>query len=232
MEAEMTQAPDMVDQAVEHDKKSPQESFAELRRAKDDLEKKLWQSQKEKELMEKQWQLQQAPKATQVPEESFDYRQFENEEFPDGKRLVKAFDTLSRKMSDYEKKLAQKDQQLQVLETAQEFSDFKQIVTAENIEKYIISDEDMREAVEKAQNPLRKAYNLIKKSAAYQTDQLGKSQASQEKKRVEEKESKPKTGGLGVRSEAITAVAGMSNSKMTREQRNAIWAETMAAARK
>ena len=234
-----TQNPDVVAQADENHeaKKSPQESFAELRRQKDDLEKQVWQAKKEKELLEQHYQMQaQHQKPQQPPEEDYDYRQLETEEFPDGKKLVKALNTFNNKLSGYEKKLAEKDQKIQILETAQEFPDFKEVVTAENIEKYIKSDEDNREAVETARNPLRKVYNLIKKSAAYQADKASNTAKSkpisQEQQRVNDKESKPKTGSIGVRSEAVSYAAATSSSKMSREQKNALWAETMAAARK
>lgn len=234
-----TQLPDVVDQAAEtHEKKSPQESFAELRQAKENLERQLWQAQKEKELYEKQLQMQAQAKQTpqREPEEEFDYRQLEQEEFPDGKKLVKALNTFNRKMGEYERKLAEKDQKLQILEAATEFADFKEVVTPENIEKYIKSDEDNREAVETAKNPLRKVYNLIKKSAAYQADVASKAvkdkPISQEQKRVDDKEGKPKVGSQGVRSEAVQAAAKLSNSTMTKEMRNSLWKETLAAARK
>ena len=239
VEAAETQQAEVVAQPDEsHEaKKSPQESFAELRKAKEDLERQVWEAKKEKELLERQWQMQQQASQRQAePEEDFDYRQLETEEYPDGKKLVKALNTFNKKMSGYEQQLAQKDQKIQILETAQEFPDFKEIVTAENIEKYIKSDEDNREAVEKAQNPLRKVYNLIKKSAAYQADKAAlttKSKpVSQEQQRVDEKEGKPKHSGLGVRSDAISTAAATSNSKMTKQQRQALWAETQAAARK
>jgi len=237
---EETQTPDVVDQAVStHESKSPQESFAELRKAKEDLERQLWQAQKEKEMFEREMQMRaqhQHQVQAQPQEEDFDYRNLEQEEFPDGKKLVKAFNTINKKLSSYEQKLAEKEQKIQILETAQEFPDFKEVVTAENIEKYIKSDEDMREAVEKAANPLRKVYNLIKKSAAYQADKaslVAKSKPiSQEQQRVDEKEGKPRTGSIGVRSEAVSYAASTSNSKMTRQQREALWKETQAASRR
>ena len=232
---EQTQQPDVVAQAENHEKKSPQESFAELRKAKEDLERQLWQAQKEKEMFEKHIQLQQQQNRPQSPqEEEYDYHQLEQEEFPDGKKLVKAFNSLNKKLSGYEQKLAEKEQKLLILETAQEFSDFKEIVTAENIEKYIKSDEDNREAVEKAANPLRKVYNLIKKDARYQADKAAKAPkpVSQEQQRVDEKEGKPKIGSIGVRSEAVSYAAATSNSRMSRDQRNALWRDTQAAARR
>ncbi len=234
MEAtEQAQTPVVAEQAVEnHESKTPKESFAELRKAKEDLERQLWQEKKEREI-EKQMQAQQMQKSQQPPEEDFDFRQLENEEFPDGKKLVKAFNQVNKKLSSYEQELAKKNQDIMILQTATEFKDFHEVVTAENIEKYIKSDEDNREAVEKAANPLRKVYNLIKKSAAYQNDRVAKEKPiSQEQKRVDEKESAPKTGSLGVRSAAITTAAQVSNSKMTREQRNALWQETQTAARR
>lgn len=238
-ETEQTQVPEVVDQAVEtHEKKSPQESFAELRKAKEDLERQLWQAQKEREMYEKQMQMQaqyqQKPNIAQ--EEEFDFRQLEAEEFPDGKKLAKAFNQVNKKLSAYEQQLAMKEQKLLYLETAQSIKDFNEIVTAENIEKYIKSDEDNLEAVEKAANPLRKAYNLIKKDARYQADMASKSASSrpvsQEQQRVDDKENKPKVGSVGVRSEAVSIAASMSNSKMTKEMRNALWKETLAAARR
>lgn len=225
----------VVEQKVETHEKSPKESFAELRKAKDDLERQLWQAQKERELIEKQMQMQmqsQQVKA-QPAEEDFDFRNLEQEEFPDGKKLAKAFNHVEKKLSTYEKKLSEKDIKIQALEFAVEHSDFKDVVTAENIEKYIKSDEDNREAVEKASNPLRKVYSLIKKSAAYQQDLAAKNKpVSQEQKRVEEKEALPKTTSQGVRSEAVTVAAKLSNSRMSKEQKNALWAETLAAARR
>jgi hypothetical protein len=232
--SEQTQAPDVVDQAVNSHEKSPQESFAELRRAKEDLERQLWQAQKEREMYEKQMQMQaqyqQKPSAPQ--EEDFDFRQLEDEEFPDGKKLVKAFNQVNKKLSNYEQNLVQKDQEIMVLKAQTEFPDFKEIVTAENIEKYIKSDEDNREAVEKAANPLRKVYNLIKKDARYQADKAKSAPISQEQKRVNDKEHAPKHGSVGIRSEAVSTAARMSNSTMTKDQRNTLWKETLAAARK
>lgn len=232
-----TQSPDTVAQDVNHEK-GPSESFAELRKAKDDLEKELWQARKEKELVEKQMQSQMQRPSPVPQEEEFDFNELEREEFPDGKKLAKAFSSFNKKMSGYEQKLYEKDIKIQSLEFAIENPDFKTVVTPENIERYIKSDEDNREAVEKASNPLRKVYNLIKKSAAYQADIADKNAKakptaiSQEQRRVDEKESKPKVGSIGVRSETISNLAAMSNSKMTKEQKNALWAETSAASRR
>ncbi len=231
------QEPEVADQAVETHEKTPKESFAELRKAKEDLERQKWQAEQElkwyKEQQAAQQRQQQAP---QPVEEDYDYRQLEQEEFPDGKKLVKAFNQFNKQLSEKDKKLAETQQQLLILQTAQEFPDFKEIVTAENIEKYIKSDEDNREAVETAKNPLRKVYNLIKKDARYQADKasnIAKSKPiSQEQQRVDEKEGKPKLGSLGVRSDAISYAAATSNSKMTKDQRNSLWKETLAAARK
>jgi hypothetical protein len=234
---ENSATPDVATQAAEsHDEasKSPKESFAELRKAKEDLERQLWQAQKERELIQQQMQSQLQPKQQEIPEEDFDYRQLESEDFPDGKKLVKALSSMDKKMSKYEQKLAEKDHKLQALETALEFSDFKEVVTAENIEKYIKSDEDNLEAVNKASNPLRKVYNLIKKSAAYQAETAKKTATpiSQEQKRVNDKESKPQINSIGVRSDAVTSAGKLTNSTMTRDQRNALWKETQAAARR
>ena len=175
----------------------------------------------------------QAPQQ-QPAEDDYDYRQLETQEFPDGKNVARALGMIDKKLSTYEQKLQEKEIKIQALEFAIEHPDFKDIVTAENIEKYIKSDEDNSEAVNTAKNPLRKVYNLIRKSAAYQSDQAAKApqKVSQEQKRLEEKESRPKTGSMGVRSEAVTAAAQMSNSQMTREQKNALWKETVAAARR
>ena len=235
---EQTQTPEIVEQAVEHhEKKSPQESFAELRKAKEDLERQLWQAQKEREMYEKQMQMQQQMlQPSAPPEEDFDYRQLEQEEYPDGKKLVKAFNHFNKQLSAKDKAIAEANQKLVLLETAQEFKDFYEVVTAENIEKYIKSDEDNREAVEKASNPLRKVYNLLKKDARYLADKQAKEQLnkpkSQEQARVDEKEGKPKLGSLGVRSEAVSTAAAISNSKMTKEQRAALWKETLSASRR
>ena len=236
---ESAQIPDVATQAVDHhEKKSPQESFAELKKAKEDLERQNWQLQKQGEMYEKQLQMQQQMhmSTTQPPEEEYDYRQLEQEEFPDGKKLVKAFNQFNKQLSAKDKAIAEANQKLLILETAQEFPDFKEIVTAENIEKYIKSDEDNREAVEKASNPLRKVYNLLKKDARYQADKAAAAQKtkpiSQEQQRVDEKEGKPKLGSLGVRSEAVSTAAAMSNSKMTKDQRAALWKETLAASRR
>jgi hypothetical protein len=228
---EQTQIPEVVDQAVDTHEKSPKESFSELRKAKDEAERQAWQARKELEMLQSQMQQQKAPIQQ---EEDYDYRQLEHEQFPDGKNLMKAFNTLNKKLSSYEQKLQEKDHQLQAVNVRVEYPDYLDVVTAENVEKYIKNDEDMREAVEKSANPLRKAYNLIKKSAAYQADKasMKKPSVSQEQKRVDEKESKPKTSSLGVRSEAVTMAAQISNSRMTKEQKNALWAETLAAARK
>ena len=191
--------PEIADQAVEtHEKKSPQDSFAELRKAKEDLERQLWQAEQEKKFFEKQLQQQQQFKQSPPPvpeEEEFDFRSLEQEDFPDGKKLVKAFNSVQKKMSGYEAKLAEKENVIRALQIQQEFPDFREVVTADNIEKYIKSDEDNREAVETARDPLRKVYNLIKKSAAYQNDKAKVNKpVSQEQQRVDDKEGKPKMG--------------------------------------
>lgn len=228
MEAtEQAQNPDVAAQAVEtHEKKSPQESFAELRRAKDDAERQAWQAKKELELMQQQHQRMQQP---QPQEEEFDFRQLEQEEFPDGKKLVKAFGKIDKKLSGYEQKLSEKEAKIQALEFAVEHPDFKNIVTPENIEKYIKNDEDNREAVEKSSNPLRKVYNILKKEIERQPKEKP---ISQEQKKVDEKEQKPKTSSAGVRSEAVTIAAKLSNSTMSKQQRNALWSETQQFARR
>lgn len=232
MHTEETQNPEIVEQAVEmHDKKSPEQSFAELRRAKEQLERELWQAKKEFEL-EKQMLARQMPQTSQE-EEDFDYRQLEQEDFPDGKKLAKAFNSFNKKMSSYEKKLVEKEQEILYLKTVQEFPDFKDVVTPENIEKYIKNDEDNKEAVERASNPLRRVYNLIKRDPRYISENQAKlKSSSQELKRVEEKENKPKVGSVGVRSEAVTAAAKISNSALTKEQKTALWKETLAYSRK
>lgn len=235
---EQAQNPEVAAQAVDtHDKKTPQESFAELRKAKEDLERQLWQAQKEREMYEKQMQMQAQyqQKMPVVPEEEdYDYRQLEQQEFPDGKNIAKAFNAFNKQLSKKDKEIAEAKQQLLILQTATEFSDFKTIVTPEHIEKYIRNDEDNQEAVQKAANPLRKVYSLIKKELEKQElmDFKNKSSISQEQKRIDEKESKPKLGSLGVRSEAVSAAAAMSNSKMSRQEKAAIWKETLAASRK
>ena len=234
---EQTQVPDVVAQADNEHEKTPQQSFAELRKAKEDLERQLWQSQKEKEMFEKQMQLQaqyQQPQIQTPVEEDFDFRQLEQEEFPDGKKLAKAFDQINRKLSEKDKKLAETQQKLLFLETTSELKDFNEIVTAENIEKYIKSDEDNLEAVNKATNPLRKVYNLIRKDHRYLADKGkgAKESVSQEQKRVDAKDDMPRHGSIGVRSAAVTSAAQLSNSKMTKEQKNALWRETIAAAAK
>ena len=166
-------------------------------------------------------------------EEDFDFNSLESEEFPDGKNLSKAFKMLDRKLKSYDTKLSEKDQKIAILETAMQHKDFNEVVTAENIKKYIESDEDNLESVQKAANPGKKVYNLIKKSAAYQADQAAsKRPPSQEALKVEEKEMKPKSGSIGVRSEAVGMAAALSSSKMSREQREALWKETQGYARR
>lgn len=233
-ETEKTQASDVVDQTVNTHEKSPQESFAELRKAKEDLDRQLWEARKEKEMLQQQMQMQAQYQQKPVhQEEEFDYRELEQEEFPDGKKLVKAFNQFSKQMSQKDKELAELRQKILISETTQGLKDFHEVVTPENIEKYIKSDEDNREAIEKADNPVRKAYNLIKKDARYQADKAKMSNGlSQEQRRVDEKESKPVHGSIGVRSAAVTAAAQLSNSTMTKEYKQQLWKETQAAARK
>lgn len=229
-ETEQTQLPEVVAQAENHGK-TPKESFAELRKAKEDLERQLWQEKKEREI-EKQMQAQHQQKSQAPPEEEFDFRQLANEEFVPGSTVYKAFDQVNKKLSAYEQQLVQKDQKLLFLETAQSLPDFNQVVTADNIKKYIETDEDNLEAVNKAGNPLRKAYNLIKKSAAYQSDIAAKAPISQEQKRVNDKEALPRHTSIGVRSEAVGTAARLSNSTMSKSQREALWRETQSLARR
>ena len=228
MEATETSAiPEVADQAVEtHEKKTPQESFAELRKAKEDAERQAWQAKKELELMQRHAQ---QPVQQQVQEEEFDFRQLEQEEYPQGKNLVKAFGKIDKKMSSYEQKLTEKNKEIEGLKFVYDHPDFKSVVTAENIEKYIKNDEDNRESVESSSNPLRKIYGLIKK----EIERIPKEKSiSQEQRKVDEKENKPKTGAVGVRSEAVTVAAKISNSTMTRQQKEALWKETQQCSRR
>jgi hypothetical protein len=225
-QTEQAQNPEVAAQAVEtHEKKSPQESFAELRRAKEDAERQAWQAKKELELERLQHQKQSQP----PPEEDFDFKQLEQEDFPDGKKLVKAFGQINKKLSGYEQKLIEKDNQIKALNFTREHPDFNDIVTPANIEKYIQNDEDNRESVERSSDPLRKVYNLLKKEIARAPKEKP---VSQEQKKVDEKDTKPKTTSAGVRSEAVTVAAKMTNSSMSKEQRNAIWKETQQYSRR
>ena len=150
-QTEQTQVPEVVDQAVEpmEAKKSPQESFAELRKAREDAERQAWQAKKELELMQQQIKQQQQTKQVEEEEEDFDFQQLAQDDFVEGKKLVKAFGKIDKKLSSYEKKLQQKESEIRALTFAQDNPDFKSIVTSENIEKYIKSDEDNLESVEK-----------------------------------------------------------------------------------
>jgi len=225
-QTEQAQNPEVAAQAVEtHEKKSPQESFAELRRAKEDAERQAWQAKKELELERSQHQKQSQP----PPEEDFDFKQLEQEDFPDGKKLVKAFGQINKKLSGYEQKLIEKDNQIKALNFTREHPDFNDIVTPANIEKYIQNDEDNRESVERSSDPLRKVYNLLKKEIARAPKEKP---VSQEQKKVDEKDTKPKTTSAGVRSEAVTVAAKMTNSSMSKEQRQSIWKETQQYARR
>ncbi len=231
---EETQIPEVVAQAeVNHEKKTPQESFAELRKAREDAERQAWQARKELELVQAQIKSQQMQQIQAPQEPDFDFGQLAQDEFVEGKKLVKAFGSIDKKLSAYEQKLAEKEAKIKALEFAQDHPDFKDVVTAENIEKYIKSDEDNLESVNNSANPLRKVYNLIKKSAAYQSDKSAREKpVSQEQRRVDEKEAKPKTESIGTRSAAVTTAAKWSNSTMSRKEKLALWAETQALARK
>jgi hypothetical protein len=226
-QTEQAQIPEVADQAVEtHEKKSPQESFAELRRAKEDAERREWQAKKELELMQQQHQRMQQP---QSQDEEFDFRKLQQEEFTSGENVFKAFGKIDKKLSSYEQKLSEKEAKIEALQFAIEHPDFKDIVTPENIEKYIKNDEDNRESVERSSNPLRKVYNLLKKEIGRAPKEKP---VSQEQKKVDEKEQKPKTGSQGVRSEAITVASKLSNSTMSKAQKQSIWQETQKYARR
>ena len=201
------------------------ENIKALRAQRDEARQQiLWMQQQQQQARS------QAPQA--VVEEDFDYSSLEKDEYPDGKKLSKALSSLDKKLKGYDQKLSEKDRKIAILETAMQHKDFNDIVTAENIKKYIESDEDNLESVQKANNPGLKIYNLIKKSAVYQADQTAKKPVSQEKQRIDDQAAKPKQSSLGVRSEAVSVAAATSNSRMTREQKSAVWAETMAYARK
>lgn len=201
------------------------ENIRALRAQRDELRQQNNWFQQQMQVMQQQ----KAP--VQAQEEEFDFRSLEDEEFPDGKKVSKAFNALDKKLKQYDKKLSEKDHKIAILEAAMQHKDFNDIVTTENIKKYIESDEDNLESVQKAANPGLKIYNLIKKSAAYQKDKEIIKSTSQEKQRVEEQALKPKSSSLGVRSEAVSTAAAISNSKMTREQKNALWLETQSLAR-
>lgn len=167
-------------------------------------------------------------------EEHFDFNSLSKDQFPEGEKLAKAFSHLEKKLGKYDKKLSDKDAKIAVLEAAVKYKDFDEVCSTENIKKYIEQDEDNIESVRKAANPGLKIYNLIKKSHAYQSDLVKQKvpPISQEQKKVEEKETKPRTSSVGIRSEAISTVSGVTNSTMTREQKTALWKETAALASK
>ena len=222
-----TDLTDVVAPAEQHGKGGTEaDNIKALRAQRDELrQQNNWFQQ---QLMQQQ----QAQKPVEAPEEpDFDYSQLDNEDFPDGKKLAKAFQTVNRKLATYDKRLAEKDRKINVLETAVQNKDFAHIVTPDNIKKYIETDEDNLDLVRRAENPGQKIYNLIKKSAAYQADTKVKAAPSQEQSKVDEKGSKPKTSSIGVRSDAITTAAQISQSKMTREQRNTLWAESQGFAK-
>ena len=232
-----TDLSDVVAPAESHENKgsgTEADNIKALRAQRDELrQQNQWMQQQ----LSQQQQFQNRPKAPiEEVDEVYDFNQLEQEQFPEGKNLAKAFKTLDKRLKSYDQKLTAKDQKIAVLEAAMQHKDFNDIVTADNIKKYIETDEDNLESVRKADNPGLKIYNLIRKSAAYQQDlQKNKSTpaaASQEQKRVDEKDMKPKTGSIGVRSEAVGIAAQISNSKMTKEQRNALWAQTQSSARR
>lgn len=204
-------------------RKSYQENLVNLRKKSELLEQQNLLLQQQ--LMQQAQQRQQP----QEVEEAFDFSMLEREEFPDGKNLAKAFKSVERKLKSYDQKLTEKDRKINLLETAVQYKDFAEVVTPENIKKYIESDEDNLEAVRTASNPGRRLYNLIKKNADYQHS-LEKKAPTHEQRKVEEKESKPKTGSVGVRSEAVGVAAQLSSSRMTKEQKAALWRETLSYA--
>lgn len=226
MTDDLSVTPDVANQEVKSQPQigSKEYNFDRLRREKEDLERQLWQERQEKLMMQNA--------AKPAPDEQFDFKQLEQEEFPDGKKLAKAFGSFNSQLAGLQKGLKEKDQKIALLETAIQFKDFAEVVTDENIEKYIKSDDDLFDAVRTASNPGKRAYNLIKKNADYQASLSKKKAPSQEEKRIADKETAPKTSSLnsGVRSEAITSVG--QYSKMSKDQKNALWAEVQRFARR
>lgn len=110
------------------------------------------------------------------------------------------------------------------------YSDFDAVMTPENIDTIIKSNPIMHKAIMASGAPLDAAYELIRSSAAYQT-KAGKATgtaaryAADERQKLAENATKPKSSNALPRSQTISAVSGFG--RLTKEQAAEIHAETM-----
>lgn len=201
---------------------SKEYNFAQLRQQKEQLERELERERQEKLYlmqMNQQKHFQEQPQ-----EQEFDWNSLNTEDFIEGKKVAQAFGYIQKKVSE-------KDQKIQLLEAALNNKDFHEVVTDENIKKYIMNDPDYVEAIKTASNPGQRLYKLIKNHKDYQADMIQKNKPSMtpEQRKVIENDTKPKQSSMGIRSDAVKVAARYS--EMSKEDRAKIWQETQKLAR-
>ncbi len=202
-------------------------NFIQLRQKTEQLERDLDRERQEK-VYYMQMQQQRQIDQNQTPQEpDFDYRSFETEDFVEGKKVAKALASLDRRLSE-------KDKKISVLEAAISNTGFNEVVTEENIKKYIMNDPDFVALVKGSSNPAQAMFKLISKNGDYIADKAQKERSSkpisQELKKIAEDSGRPKTSPVGVRSESIKHAAKFS--ELSRADKAALWAETQKLARR
>lgn len=100
------------------------------------------------------------------------------------------------------------------------YADFDSVVTSENIDSIIKSNPIVHRSVMASGAPLEAAYEFIKSSAAFQSKQsastLTQKLASDDRRKLAENSSKPKSAASMPRSTAVSSAAGFR--RLTKEQ--------------
>ena len=108
------------------------------------------------------------------------------------------------------------------------YSDFDSVVTSDNIDTIIKSNPLVHEAIMSSKRPLEAAYEFIKNSAAYVQKSSASSTmqrlAQDDRKKLAEKQSAPKSPLSVPRSTAMSGISGFG--KMTKEQMEEINRDT------
>lgn len=199
-------------------------NFELLRHKTEQLERDLERERQEKQsLMQMRQPIQQQPQA----EPDFDWNSLETEDFIEGKKVSNALKHINKKLSEKDKKIA-------LLEAAVSNAGFNDVVTEQNVKKYIMNDPDFVDLVRNSSNPGQAMFKLISKNADYLAEKALKEQKakpiSQELKKLAEDAGKPKSSPVGVRSESIKHAAKFS--ELSRADRAALWEETQRLSRK
>jgi hypothetical protein len=113
--------------------------------------------------------------------------------------------------------------------TASKYKDFNEVVTPENLSRFIESNKVINDLIERAENPFEAAYEYIKNHKDFNTMKREESSSKREtQSRIKKNAETPKVGG-NARREVANIVSSFRG--MTAEQKKALVSETERFAR-